>query len=511
MSNTDNKLLNSVLQSSSVCVVETSALTGEPIHTASNNISNILGYNAQELSDNSVMFDDLIHEDDIAQKLQSNIQVYNEQCNNDYLAKIKRNCLAGTIDCCVLLYLSDLKHGVDGCIVLYGDKLKPDISSVPAVAKLFQQSIIDRLIAQKYKRLNQDREEFQELIADTQDYAIFAKDIDARIVYANETFLSFYPPEAQDSVIGFTTVEDDDEQQRKVFLENDKKAFADGVNKVIETINFLSGERRVLETTKTRFTTRTGGDYILGISYNLTEQYELIRMLQAKNVDLDEVANMLASDVRAPANSMLKLIKWLQDDVAFLENEEINDNLAQLNIRAKRVCKLLASLHDYCFAGRDKQTSVSINLSSCVSDTLAALQHNVKAIVADKAITLPFTAFQKVLSALVDNAVTHNTKSAPQLSIDAKRSPQGQVITVTDNGANISAEVQSQMFRLFYSTHEYQEDSAHGLGLSLAREILGSYNGTVEYDHTYTTGNRFVITWPNSQSNLNPVQVKTTI
>ena len=485
----DIKLL---LMPSMVWMLEFLNAKGAFVHlfTRSNGIDFFVG---GEMSDSALLVEFVA-----AQKSQSNVQVYTEQCNNVYLNKIKHNCSAGNIDYCVLVYLSDLKHGIDGCIVLYGDKLTPDLASIPAVAKLFQQSVIDRLIAQKYKRLNQDREEFQELIVDTQDHAIFAKDTDARIVYANDTFLSFYPPEARDRVIGFTTVEDYDEEQRKAFLENDKKAFADGVNKVIETINFPSGERRVLETTKTRFTTRTGGDYILGISYNLTEQYELIRMLQSKNADLDEVANMLASDVRAPANSMLKLIKWLQDDVAFLENEEINDNLAQLNIRAKRVCKLLASLHDYCFAGRDKQTTVSINLSSCVSDTLAALQHNVQAIVEDKAVTLPLTAFQKVLSALIDNAVVHNTSVAPQLSVDAQSTPHGQVITITDNGANISPEVKSQMFRLFYSTREHQEDSAHGLGLSLARKILDSYNGAVELDDTYTSGNRFVVTWPNS-------------
>ena len=69
MSDIDNKLLKLVLQSSSVCLVGTMAHTGEPIHSASNNVSSMLGYSAHELSENRVMFDDLIHEDDIAQYL----------------------------------------------------------------------------------------------------------------------------------------------------------------------------------------------------------------------------------------------------------------------------------------------------------------------------------------------------------------------------------------------------------------------------------------------------------
>lgn len=424
--------------------------------------------------------------------------LYTAADKNLNFTQLKDKAIPLDVGYCLVISFNDANNGIYGFCAFYGESLSLPNKSLRPVVQLYQQAILSDLAKQKYHRLNIDREELQELIADTQTHAIFAKDTEYRIMCANAKFMSFYPPELQSKVIGYTTLEDYDKKQTDLFLENDRLAFSEGINTVIETIDFPSGEQKVLETTKKRFTTQAGGDYILGIAYDLTKEYDLIRLLQMKNKDLDQVANMLATEVRAPANAMVKLIKWLEDDLSHIENEEIQENLGQLKLRAARISKLLAALYQYCFAGRDKHVNSSVSLTTIVSDILSSLRNNVavETEIEDSILDIPHSPFSAVLSVLIDNAIVHNVSENKKLIVDYLKENNHHIVSVADNGKGINAELADQVFRLFYSTKEAHEDAAFGLGLALARKIVESYRGSIELDHEYGDGAKFILRWP---------------
>lgn len=423
---------------------------------------------------------------------------FTSESNNPNMDMLSEKSQHLDISFALVIVIKNTEHNISGYAVFYGKKRPAFWAQLDPILLSFQEQILDKLILQKYKRLNQDQKELQSLIADTQAHCIFAKDYDSNIVYANDKFMSYYPPEMQDKVIGFTTVEDYDEKQRELFLQDDKEAFKQGVKVAIETIDFPSGERKTLETTKQRFTTNAGKDYILGFSYDVSHQYELIHQLQIKNADLDQVANMLATDLRAPANAMLKLLNWLQEDLAHIDNEDIHDNLQQLSQRTIRINKLLAALYQYCFAGRDKHRNSTIVLTTLVADILSELQpeRNIETAIDDVKLELPLAPFQTVLKALISNVIDHNRAELTHLSVEHSSTKDKQIVSVSDNGKGIELNNQEQMFKLFCSTKATDGSHAFGLGLALARKVVESYEGTLHFDSQYTQGTRFVITWP---------------
>ncbi|MEO9462832.1 MAG: ATP-binding protein [Marinomonas sp.] len=120
------------------------------------------------------------------------------------------------------------------------------------------------------QRLSEART-FQELIFKHIPDLIFVKDEEFRIVQANEHFLGVYPEDMRDSILGTTTIEQYNEEERNAFLVQDKIAFDEGISEVEESIDFPDGARRTLLTRKVRFEDSQDNKFVLGIGRDITE------------------------------------------------------------------------------------------------------------------------------------------------------------------------------------------------------------------------------------------------
>ncbi len=103
---------------------------------------------------------------------------------------------------------------------------------------------------------------------------LFVKDEQYRILAANERFLSLYPEEQRDHVIGTTTLEDYPEDQRALFLAEDLKALTSGESEVVERIDFPGGDTRTVLTKKVGKTGVDGRRYLIGAAVDITELEE---------------------------------------------------------------------------------------------------------------------------------------------------------------------------------------------------------------------------------------------
>lgn len=420
------------------------------------------------------------------------------ETNNSVISKLRKQSDAFDIGFALFLTISDIENNIEGYAVFYGEHRREVWEVLGSAIMMFEDAIIDKLLLQKNIRLNQDQKELQILIADTQTHAIFAKDKDSKIVFANDLFMSFYPPEMQNKVIGYTTAEDYEPEQRELFLQDDQQAFEKGEKVVVETIDFPSGERKVLETTKKHFVTREGDDYILGVAYDLTQKYELIDLLEKKNADLDKIASLIATDLRTPALAMMKLLKWLKEDLIHVDLPDVHDHVDQLMQRTMRINKLLGALYNYWFAGRDKHSNGSVRLTTMSVDLMGDLHapDNVRTMIDDITLEIPVAPFQAVLKCIMCNAIEHSNTSELSIGIDYHNEKDHHVIAFCDNGKGVAAEDAERIFSLFHSSKESNGSEVYGLGLAIARKIVESYQGSLTLDTSYTKGARFVLTWP---------------
>jgi C4-dicarboxylate-specific signal transduction histidine kinase len=70
-------------------------------------------------------------------------------------------------------------------------------------------------------------------------------------------------------------------------------------------------------------------------------------------------------------------------------------------------------------------------------------------------------------------------------------------ITVEDNGKGIDEEVEAKLFAPNFTTKK----KGSGLGLSICRNILEDYGGTINYCQSSLGGARFIICLPKSNEN----------
>lgn len=99
----------------------------------------------------------------------------------------------------------------------------------------------------------------------------------------------------------------------------------------------------------------------------------------------------------------------------------------------------------------------------------------------------------QVFAILVDNALRY-TPTGGTIRLGLSQSGQDVVFSVEDSGPGIAEEEKQLVFERFYQADQSRSDTGnHGLGLSIAKEIMTLHRGTIEVKDSALGGARFVI------------------
>lgn len=101
----------------------------------------------------------------------------------------------------------------------------------------------------------------------------------------------------------------------------------------------------------------------------------------------------------------------------------------------------------------------------------------------------------QLLSNLLGNAVTHGSKEAC-ISVRAYTEADEIVISVTNQGAPIPAELMPLLFQPFTRSEAGQRGEGLGLGLYIASQITAAHNGALSVTSTLKSGTCFVARFP---------------
>lgn len=104
---------------------------------------------------------------------------------------------------------------------------------------------------------------------------------------------------------------------------------------------------------------------------------------------------------------------------------------------------------------------------------------------------------QHVLFALLQNALDAGALGSgpPRVKIGAHADRYAVEISVSDSGPGVSAAIQQQLFRPFFTT----KARGTGLGLASARAIIEAHGGTIGFENLGASGSRFWFRLPLSQ------------
>jgi signal transduction histidine kinase len=215
---------------------------------------------------------------------------------------------------------------------------------------------------------------------------------------------------------------------------------------------------------------------------------EMLVELEAANEGLQEYADNVAHELRNPVNKML-----LASEVALSRPRSANeyqDTFVSIVEECHRLSSIVGSL---LFLARARRTKVDIDRHRIsVESELTVIHDYFEASAQEAGIALTVecpsdlalradrTLFQRAVSNLVSNALSHTDRGGA-IEIRATANEEQIAVEVRDNGEGMSAAAQSRVFDRFYRADAARTASSGriGLGLSITKSIVELHGGSI--------------------------------
>ncbi len=211
----------------------------------------------------------------------------------------------------------------------------------------------------------------------------------------------------------------------------------------------------------------------------------------------------ISHDIKTPLSYIVGYSALLSNKDYSFEENEIQNYLAQINTKGKYLENLVEDLNlSFMLTDGEARPPFLITdfdlirfLREVIADVASipyadgfyfsfdADQSGIQ-ISADK--KLLYRAFQNILQ----NAVRHNP-TGTHIDICVKSSPEGIVISISDNGIGFSKEDAAKIFDRYSKAAE-----GSGLGLSIVKEIIKAHNGNIYAKSQPDIGSTFYVSLP---------------
>lgn len=207
----------------------------------------------------------------------------------------------------------------------------------------------------------------------------------------------------------------------------------------------------------------------------------------ASQSDADQVIYHVSHDVRASARALSQLPDWITADLVaagLALPPDVANSLEMMRVHAARLDSMMRDLLEYSRIGRF-QTPMSVNWNSVIDDVLAAhplpegfcLTRDLGAV---SACLGPADA-DRLVQALLSNAVRHHDKPAGTILIETRASGGFCHLTVTDDGPGIAPALRPKALRLMATLRPRDEVEGSGVGLASVSKIAEFYGGSVSW------------------------------
>lgn len=242
----------------------------------------------------------------------------------------------------------------------------------------------------------------------------------------------------------------------------------------------------------------------------LLEERELLiaSLLRAnKTASTGALSAAIAHELNQPLGASSLNIQFLQKRLAEGQlnpalEKEILDTLLSDNQRAAGIIRSLRSIFS-----DEKVSSSKIDLAELIQTVLNITKPEIAAksiqivLNIEPHLLIPANRgeIQQVLLNLVNNAIqalAASAQQAKQITIDARHTEDGVLLTVVDNGDGIPDTSQEHLFELLSST----KSSGMGLGLWLCKHIITRHGGTIAFESNVGGGAKFLVSLPSRVS-----------
>jgi PAS domain S-box-containing protein len=255
---------------------------------------------------------------------------------------------------------------------------------------------------------------------------------------------------------------------------------------------------RTLEISSSNFT--TGGEQVLGTLFvirDITTRKKAQKKLEEQRNSLDLLNQVLRHDIR----NDLQLVTGYGDVLTDHVDEEGKEYLSTLRESAKHSIELTKTARDMAdvMLSQEDAEQQEINLRDTLKRELDKIESEYPDACMMVEGSLPAAQIQAnqmvdaVFRNLLSNAVQHNDKDVPEISVSATTTDQSAVVRIADNGPGVADD---QKKEIFGKGEKGLDSSGTGLGLYLVQYLVTHYGGDVWVEDNDPEGAVFVVELP---------------
>ncbi len=222
----------------------------------------------------------------------------------------------------------------------------------------------------------------------------------------------------------------------------------------------------------------------------------LLKKLEKSNDELQEYAHVVSHDLKSPLRSIYALVDWIKEDNEGQFNEETLHNFSLIDITLEKMEQLISDVLDYSSVTSENVSAAEVDLNIVFKDIYQILYlpdhiklsciKNLPSIKGNR------SRLQQLFQNLISNAIRYCDKEEGLIDLDYKDQGEFYQFSIQDNGIGIAPEHHEKIFKIFQSLHQNKEST--GVGLSIVKKIVESYQGEIWLESALGEGTTFYFT-----------------
>jgi len=343
------------------------------------------------------------------------------------------------------------------------------------------------------RQLERAREESQELINGMNDTAW--------VIGADEGFLAVN--DAAVEKMGYSRAEllSMGPQDIDVSLPDDRitsliETMPEDGRQVFETAHRTKDGEVIPVEISSSLVTYRGETAILSVARDITERKQYEQRLERQRDELDVLNKVLRHDIRNDLQLVTAYADILRDHV----DDAGMEHLETVRERANHAVELTQTARETAEVTQSRDTdNEPVEVRPVLEDEIEDLRNRYPDADVSVASDLPAVTVRademlpSVFRNLLTNAVQHNDKAVPEVTVTATEHADRVTVRVADNGPGIS---DAQKAVVFGEGEKGLDSPGSGLGLYLVDTLVGTYGGEVHVDDNDPTGAVFVVDLP---------------
>ncbi len=238
---------------------------------------------------------------------------------------------------------------------------------------------------------------------------------------------------------------------------------------------------------------------------DVSETVRQCRVLESKNVELENYVHTVSHDLRSPLVSLLGFSRLLRQDYNAVLDETGRHFTELIENAGRTMERLLDDLLELSRIRIHHDARTSVDPGPMLQQLKATLKLHLDEIGASlifpenlPRVCCEQTYLYQIFSNLIGNAVQHMGEcSDPRIEVSIGERPKDHLIAVRDWGRGIAPEEIHQVFDVFYSnSRTVSGTKSSGVGLSIVRKIAETYGGRAWVESTPGKGAHFYVSLP---------------